>query len=264
MEARFQNVKMNLIERPQDVARLAIDQGEIKSLADSIQQRGLQQPIKVARRGERFKLVFGDRRYLACQTLGMTKIKAMVVDATDEEIAIDRAIENIQRIDLSPVEEALQYQAMIENLGMKPEDIERMIGKELRTVYRKLALLKYPEHVQDAVHTGKLSLTVAEVLMTCTDEAHRDHLIEAGAENGITVAVARLWVDDWRKSQRRRPNGDTGPGIGEPLPLDRKHYIACDLCQEPVEINDLQSMNICRACLNRLYDMLHRKEPQTA
>ncbi|GAJ23087.1 unnamed protein product, partial [marine sediment metagenome] len=134
-------------------------------------------------------IVFGDRRYLACKKLGMTKIKAAIVDATDEEIAIDRTVENIQRIDLTPLEEALQYQAMIEKLGMKVEDIERMTGKEIRTVYRKLALLKYPEAVKGAVHSGKVSLTVAEVLMTCTDEAHRDYLFETAIENGITVAI---------------------------------------------------------------------------
>ncbi|GAI69014.1 unnamed protein product, partial [marine sediment metagenome] len=205
---------------------------------------------------------FGDRRFLAYRKLGLTKIRATVVDASDEEIAIDRAIENLQRVDLTPIEEALQYQGMIDKLGMKAEDIERMIGRELRTVYRKLALLKYPEAVKGAVHTGKVSLTVAEVLMTCPNEPHRDYLFEMAIENGITVAIARMWVDDWRKSQMARPSAGPEAGIGEPSGFDPKHYIACGLCNEPVEIGKLESINICAACLAQLYDMLHRKEPQ--
>ncbi|MBA7714026.1 Nucleoid occlusion protein [subsurface metagenome] len=263
MEAIFRSVNMNLIDRPEDLARLEIDQGAIQSLADSIRERGLQQPIKVARREGRFKIVFGDRRYLACKKLGLTKIKATVVDASDEEIAIDRAIENLQRVDLTPVEEALQYQGMIDKLGMKAEDIERMIGKELRTVYRKLALLKYPEGVKDAVHSGKVSLTVAEVLMSCPDEGHRDYLFQAAIENGITVAIARNWLDDWRKAQMGKPSGVPGAGIGEPSSFQRKSYIACGLCNEAVEIGKLESINICPACLAQLYDMLHKGEHQT-
>ncbi|MBA7541013.1 Nucleoid occlusion protein [subsurface metagenome] len=263
MKRKYQEVIMELIDRPEELARLEIKSSEIQSLADSIRERGLQQPIKVAKRGERFKIVFGDRRYLASRLLGHKFLHAEVVEATDEEIAIDRTIENIQRVDLTPVEEALQYQGMIDKLGMKPEDIERMIGKELRTVYRKLAILKYPEAVKDAVHSGKLGLTVAEVLMTCTDEHHRDYLIGCAIENGITVEIGRLWLDDWRKAQMAKES--TGPEAerDEDSLLPRKHYIGCGLCDEPVEVTELKSISICPACLGRLYDMLHGKEPQT-
>jgi len=106
LKAVFQNVKMELIDRPEDLARLEIQSIEIEGLADSIRERGLQQPIKLARREGRFKIIFGDRRFLACQFLERKTILATVVDAEDNEIAIDRAIENIQRIDLTPVEEA--------------------------------------------------------------------------------------------------------------------------------------------------------------
>ena len=263
MKRKYQELIMELIDRPEELARLEIKSAEIQSLADSIRERGLQQPIKVAKRGERFMIVFGDRRYLACRLLGHKALHAEVVDATDEEIAIDRAIENLQRVDLTPVEEALQYQGMIDKLGMKAEDIERMIGKELRTVYRKLALLKYPEGVKDALHSGKVSLTVAEVLMSCPDEGHRDYLFEAAIENGITVAIARLWLDDWRKAQM--PKGSSAPGAGrdEDSLLPRKTYIGCGLCDEPVEVTELKSISVCPACLGRLYDMLHGSKPQT-
>jgi ParB/RepB/Spo0J family partition protein len=88
MKRKYQELIMELIDRPEELARLEIKSAEIQSLADSIRERGLQQPIKVAKRGERFMIVFGDRRYLACRLLGHKALHAEVVEATDEEIAI--------------------------------------------------------------------------------------------------------------------------------------------------------------------------------
>jgi hypothetical protein len=99
--------------------------------------------------------------------------------------------------------------------------------------------------------------------MSCPDEGHRDYLFEAAIENGITVAIARLWLDDWRKAQM--PKGSSAPGAGrdEDSLLPRKTYIGCGLCDEPVEVTELKSISVCPACLGRLYDMLHGSKPQT-
>ena len=244
---------MELIDRPESLARLAVEESEIESLADSIRERGLQQPIKLARKGERFTIVFGDRRFLAYQVLERKTIEATVVDATDQEIAIDRAIENLQRVDLTPVEQALQYRDMMEELGMKLVQVARKVGKKEGTIKRRLDLLKYPNNFKSAVHRGQMSLTVAEELMACGDPA---------VEHGITAAIARMWVQDWRKSVAPRPGVDSGGGGAEPLGFDKKHYIACGLCEEPVDITKLKSISICPACLEQLYDMLHGQEPQ--
>lgn len=263
MKAIFQNVKVELIDQPEDLARLEIQQSEIESLADSIRERGLQQPIKVARRGERFVVIFGYRRYLACRLLEGKTILATVVDANDEEIAIDRAIENIQRVDLSPVEEALQYQGMIDKLGMKLVQVCRKVGKKEGTVKRRLDLLKFPLNFRTAVHKRQVSVTVAEELMACADPAHRDYLLEMGVEHGITKDIARMWVQDWRKSVVPREGASVPGGGEEPLSFQKKSYIACGLCDEPVEVTEVISITICGKCKDRMYDILHGNEHQT-
>jgi len=263
LKAVFQNVKIDLIDRPEDLARLEIQQAEIESLADSIRERGLQQPIKVARRGERFAIIFGDRRFLACQLLERKTIQATVVDAADEEVLIDRAIENIQRVDLTPVEEALQYQGMIDKMGMKLVQVARKVGKKEGTIKRRLDLLKFPNNFRGAVHRRQVSVTVAEELMACADPAHRDYLLEMAVEHGITKDIARMWVQDWRKSVAPRIDAGVQGGGGEPLGFDKKHYIACGLCEEPVDVTKIKTITICQGCLDQLYDMLHGKEPQT-
>ncbi|MBA7495173.1 Nucleoid occlusion protein [subsurface metagenome] len=263
MKAVIQNVKMELIDRPEDLARLEIQSVEIESLADSIRERGLQQPIKVARRDQRFKVIFGDRRFLAYQVLERKTILATVVDATDEEIAIDRAIENIQRVDLTPVEEALQYQGMIDKLGMNLVQVSRKVGKKEGTIKRRLDLLKFPNNFKGAVHRKQVSLTVAEELMACGDPAHRDYLLEMAVEHGITKDIARMWVQDWRKSVIPRGEASAGGGGGQALPFDKKSYIACGLCDGPVDVTEVKTITVCQDCLNQLYDMLHGKEPET-
>lgn len=263
MKAVIKQVALDLIDRPEDLARLEIQSIEIESLAESIRERGLQQPIKVARRGDRFMIIFGDRRLLACKLLERKTIQATVVDATDEEIAIDRAIENIQRVDLTPIEEALQYKGMIEIMGMKLAQVARKVGKKEGTIKRRLDLLKFPDNFKGAVHRGQVSLTVAEELMACSDPAHRDYLLEMAVEHGITASIARMWVQDWRKKAAPRPVVDEGGGGGEPLVFDRKHYLACTLCEEAVDVTKIKSITVCQGCLDQLYDMLHGKKPQT-
>jgi len=260
LKAVLQKVKMERIDRPEDLARLEIQSIEIESLADSIRERGLQQPIKVARKGERFTIIFGDRRFLAYKLLEKKTIEATVVDATDEEIAIDRAIENIQRIDLTPVEEALQYQGMIDKLGMKLIQVSRKVGKKEGTIKRRLDLLKFPKNFKSAVHRRQVSVTVAEELMACGDPAHRDYLLEMAVEHGITKDIARMWVQDWRKSVAPREGAGVGGGGGESLHFDKKSYIACGLCDEPVDVTKVKTIAICEDCLNQLYDMVHGSE----
>lgn len=263
MKAIFQNVGLDLIDRPEDLARLEIQQAEIEGLAESIRERGLQQPIKLARRDKRFMIIFGDRRFLACKLLEAKTIKAMVVDASDQDIAIDRAIENIQRVDLSPVEEGLQYQGMIEKVGMTLVQISRKVGKKEGTIKRRLDLLKFPKHFIDAVHSGKINLTVAEELMSCGDAAHRDYLLEMAIEHGVKTTVARLWVQDWRKRVTSRREVNEEGGGAQELKFEKKHYIACGLCDEPVDVTKVKTITICPECLNQLYDMLHSGEHKT-
>lgn len=250
------HVALDLIDRPEDLARLEVSEEEIEELADSIRERGLQQPIKVARKGERFGIIFGDRRYLACKLLGKKTIEATVVDATEEDIAIDRAVENVQRVDLSPVEEGLQYQGMIEKMGLKLDQVAKRVGKKAGAIKRRLDLLRYPKEYINAVHRKQISLTVAEELVRCADAAHRSYLLEMAINHGITAGIARMWVQDWRKSQA--PGVAVNPG-GEGVPgpdFEKTHYIACSLCDQAVDVTKVKSITVCNGCLERLNNLL--------
>jgi len=255
-------IALELIDRPEEIARLAINDEELTGLADSIRERGLQQPIKLARRDDRFLIVFGDRRFLAHKKLGLTKIRATVVDAADDEIILDRFIENVQRVNLSPLEEGLQYQGMRDKLGMSIDKIARRVGKTPGTVDRRFRLLGMDRALMDAVHKRLISLSVAEELWQVKEDSHRSYLLEMACEHGVTVAVAHMWVDDWRKSQAAERGGMAG-GRGEgPVSLERKVYLACGFCTGPVEVGDLETISICKECLGKLNRILSGADPE--
>lgn len=259
MKAAYQNVKMELVDRPKDLARLEINEEEIKGLADSIRERGLQQPIKVARRGERFAIIFGDRRFLACALLGLKSIETKVVDANDGEIAVDRAIENLQRVDLTPYEEALQYKGLAERTGLTLREVAEKVGVNKTTVWRRVEMLKFPENLLEAVHSGKINLTVGEELMDCKDAAHRDYLLEMAIEHGVKADLARQWVQDWRKDERAKARGETRGEGDESLPLHKTEYMTCGLCDGPVPIDQIKSVLVCDGCFEKLNELLSEK-----
>jgi len=253
-------VEIDLIDRPDELARLEIDKASIEELADSIRERGLQNPVRLARRGERYVIVFGDRRVSAHKLLRLPKIEATVVDAEDADILIDRAIENIQRVDLTPIEEAMQYNGMIVKAGMTVDQVAKKVGKKAGAIKRRVEMLLWPGEFMDAVHSRKVGMSVAEELLNCQDETHRSYLLEMAVEHGITKEIARMWVNDWRKSVAPRPeSGPGGGGVGVPN-FERTHYVGCERCDNPTKFEDVKHLGICQACLKRLFEMLSKED----
>jgi len=266
MEAKVKpvekEIEIELIDRPEEIARLDIDENQLSGLADSIRERGLLQAIMVARRGDRFLIIFGDRRYLACKKLGLTKIRATVVDADNEKIFVDRFTENVQRVNLSPLEEALQYQGMRDELGMSIAKVALRVGKTDGTVDRRLRLLRMDKPMVDAVHKGLISLSVAEELWQITDDPQRSYYLEMACAHGVTKAVARMWVDDWKKSVMEKGSAGAGGGGVGPVSLEPKVYLACALCTGPVEVGKLKTISVCPECLERLDRILSGMVPE--
>lgn len=244
----FKEILLSLIDRPEEIARMEIDPDRIRELAESIKERGLLQPIIVHPKGDRFGIIAGDRRYLAHELLGSKKIMCRIRDVSDAEIIIDRAIENLQREDLTPIEEAYIYVDLRASKGMSIEEISKVVSKSCGIVERRMAILKMPESFQKAIHEGKVSLSVAEELWSTPDAAKREYFLTLAIEHGITKGVARTWVSEYRKSVRSVDTageaGGSGPLAYEDVPI----YRACDLCHGPVDYAKLKELRICPVC----------------
>ena len=244
----IKDVELGKIDEPKDVLRLDIDSQAIDELALSISQIGLLQPILVAVDGDRFELVFGHRRFLACQKLQLPSIRAIVRIMTPGEIGVARATENINRADLTPIEEATTYRNLIQKYGFTAEEVSRKMGKSTGTIKRRMDLLKMPPQLQDAVHKKRLSITVAEELWTISDMGDLDYYLSFAIDGGCTKDVARSWAKDWKDKVRRRQAAG-GEGVPEFSPVEpRPVYVSCDLCHGPMELGKELVLRICTEC----------------
>ena len=189
-------VSIVLIDEPKDVLRLDIDPQQIEDLAQSISEIGLLQPILIAVDGDRYELVFGHRRFLACKKLELKSIRSIVRHMTAEEIGIARATENINRADLTPIEEANTYRNLITIYGLTVDQVAKKMGRSGGTVKRRMDLLKMPPQLQKAVHAKRISITVAEELWPISDLIDLDYYLSYALDGGCTKEVARSWTKD--------------------------------------------------------------------
>ena len=167
--------------------RHMFDAVQLDELAASIRESGIVQPILVRRRGSRFQIVAGERRWRAAQRAGLGRVPVTVRDVPDERLLEVALIENIQREELTPIEEAQAYQRLLDASGETQEQIARRVGKDRSTVANGLRLLRLPREVQDLVESRKLDAGHARALLALeTAEAQVDLAREA-ARRGLSV-----------------------------------------------------------------------------
>lgn len=164
-------VDLDLLEPNPQQPRQSFDDASLDELAASIRVHGLVQPIVVRRRGQRFEIVAGERRWRASQRAGLLKVPVVVRVVQDEHLLQVALIENIQREDLNPIDEALAYQQLTRDYGLTQEEVAGAVGKDRASVANHLRLLKLPEAVRKDVASGRLSMGHAKVLLGLEDPA---------------------------------------------------------------------------------------------
>lgn len=162
-------VKLKEIDRPKISGRDAIDPSKIIELAESIREKGLMSPITLRPVNGRYEIVAGDRRFLAHEHLKLKVIPAFIKEMDDKETIIYRAIENLQRENLGPLEEARAYSTMYHEGGMSWKELCKATGKSQGHIHRYLNFWKMPDDFKQAVDRKGVSLGVAEVLVGVED-----------------------------------------------------------------------------------------------
>ncbi len=145
--------------------RLEFEEGALMELAQSIRENGLIQPITVCERDGKYEIVAGERRYRACILAGFTEIPAIIMETSDDQLAERALVENIQRENLSAIEEAKAYMAILEKTGMTQEEMALRMGKSQSTIANKIRLLNLPQEIQDAIASRQLTERHARALL---------------------------------------------------------------------------------------------------
>ena len=151
--------------------RKEFDDSAISELSASIKKKGILQPLVVRRSERGYEIIAGERRWRAAQHAGVTEVPILVKEATDREMLELALIENLQREDLNPIEEANAYQQLISNFGLTHEDVSQQIGKDRSTITNRLRLLRLPDKAQRALIHSDISAGHARALLSLEEES---------------------------------------------------------------------------------------------
>lgn len=185
--------------------RSRFDDATLDELAASITEVGVLQPVVLTRdeQGHHY-LIAGERRWRAARRAGLGTIPAVVRGTSGDSTLIEALIENVQRQDLTPLEEAHAYRQLLENTGMKQEDVAARVGKSRSAISNTLRLLQLPGAVQSMIDNGRLSAGHARALLGLEDDKYAGYLAEKAAEEGWSVRQVEDAVRD-RKAMGRPP-----------------------------------------------------------
>ncbi|GAB4223742.1 MAG: ParB/RepB/Spo0J family partition protein [Spirochaetales bacterium] len=197
----------------------------LEELAASIRSRGVLQPILVEPREDgTYLIVAGERRYRAALLAGLPKVPVIVRTFTDQERLEIALIENLQREDLTPIEEAKAYRSLMEAAGLSQEELAERIGKNRSTIANTLRLLKLPEDMQEAIHSGSISPGHARAILAVVNPADMRILFNRIVEKGLSVREAEAMATELNKGVRAsEPEKDT------PFPKQR-----------PIELQEME------------------------
>lgn len=158
-------IPIDLIDPSSLQPRTIFDEAKLAELAQSIGTNGVVQPLLLRRKGPRYELIAGERRWRAAQLAGLSKVPAVIRNVSDDKVLELALIENIQREDLNPIEEARAYKKLIDTVGLTQETVAERVGRDRSYVTNYLRLLKLPNDLQDLLQRGKLSTGHARALL---------------------------------------------------------------------------------------------------
>jgi ParB family chromosome partitioning protein len=198
---------IDLLQPNPDQPRSVFREQKLDELAASIRANGIVQPLLVRRQGEYFQIVAGERRWRAAQRAGLDTVPIVIRDIPDERVLELSLIENIQREELNPIEEANAYRRLIDGLGVTQEEVARRVGRERSSVTNYLRLLKLPEEIQQWVEEDRLSMGHARALLSLeTPEAQHDLGLEVIAR-GLSVRDTERFVKKVHEDAARKRGG---------------------------------------------------------
>lgn len=176
----------SIIRNP-DQPRKSFDETQLSELSDSIKQNGILQPILVRKKGDKYEIVAGERRYQASKLAGLKEIPAIVREIDDAEVFQLALIENLQRSDLTPIEEARGYRQLLDTKGLTQEGLAKILSKSRSAIANTLRLMDLPREVQDMMEEGQITAGHARAILAVPTEEGRIKLAQKVVAENLTV-----------------------------------------------------------------------------
>jgi ParB family chromosome partitioning protein len=209
-------IPIDLIDPSTLQPRSVFDDAKLDQLARSISANGVVQPLLVRRKGERYELIAGERRWRAAHLAGLTTIPAVLRNVPDDKVLELALIENIQREDLNPIEEARAYKKLIETLGLTQEVVAERVGRDRSYVTNYLRLLKLPDDLQELLQVGRLSTGHARALLGAEHVDVQRRLARKIIEQDLSVRATERLVKqsiEVRPTRATKKQDEADPNI---------------------------------------------------
>lgn len=197
-------LKINDIEPNRNQPRTFFDEDTLEELADSIKQYGVIEPLVVTKKGDHYEIIAGERRWRASKKAGLKEVPVIIKDFTDEEAKVVALIENLQRENLNPIEEALGYQSLIKEHSLKQDEVAKKVSKSRVAVTNSLRLLKLDERVQKMVIDDMISGGHARALLGISDGEKQYSIAMKAFDEKLSVREIEKLVRDIDKEPKEK------------------------------------------------------------
>ena len=204
-EDRVNYIKIHEIMPNVNQPRKTFNEDKIEELVDSIREHGIIQPIVVRKKKKGYEIVAGERRWRAAMKAGLAEVPCLLKELTDEQNMLIAIIENMQREDLNPIEEAEGLHQMVSTFGLTQEQVSKSVGKSRPYITNALRLLKLPEYIREKLAEGVISAGHGRTLITVEDEDLRRQLFDKIVAEGLSVRETEKLVAELGKPAKKKP-----------------------------------------------------------
>lgn len=202
-------VKLSKIEPNREQPRKIFDEEALKELAASIKQYGLIQPILVQDKKDHYQIIAGERRWRAAKIAGLKEVPVIIREYSEREVAEIALIENVQREDLNPIEEAMGYKRLIEEFDLKQEEVAECVSKSRSAITNALRLLKLSEEIQQMLVEGKLTAGQVRPLIAVEDKEKQNLLANRIVKDNLSAREVEKLIKNLDKPEKTKPEPDT-------------------------------------------------------
>ncbi len=206
-------IDIDLIEPGEHQPREEFDADELKELSVSIKEHGIIQPVILKKDGERYKIIAGERRWRAAQLAGLLKIPCIIRDIGENKALEVSLVENIQRKELNPIEEAKAYRVLMKNFGLSQEEIARRVGRKRSSITNSLRLLKLPARIQGFIKRGVLSMGHAKAVAGIESTPEQMQLALRIVERSLSVRQAENLAARLKSPRGKKVDAQKDPNL---------------------------------------------------
>jgi len=257
-------IPVDSIDHPDDQnGRLQIDHDRVRELATDIANTGQLHAITVRPHADRYSLIAGRHRLAAVRLLRHPTIAATIINVDDCGAAAIRLQENINRTNLSPVEEATQLAGLVHQHPEGVDGLAQMLGRSVSWVLDRLDMKDWPDFLLGAVHAKDVSLAAARQLAKVTDKELCRFYVQTAIDHGVTAATARYWVQQWKAGIDASTIISENKVESHSQVYETQTAVRCFTCNEPYSVETTIPVRVCEPCIRMIKEMQQQKQPNT-